>query len=55
MAVPAHDERDFDFAKKHNIPVIQSILSEKTKEHYDFDALDSLPEIATEKGVLIDS
>jgi len=55
MAVPAHDERDFDFAMKHNIPVIQSILSEKTKEHYDFDALDSLPEIATEKGVLIDS
>ncbi|MBQ9554373.1 class I tRNA ligase family protein [bacterium] len=55
MAVPAHDERDFDFAKKHNIPVIQSILSEKTNEHYDFDALESLPEIATEKGVLIDS
>jgi leucyl-tRNA synthetase len=21
MAVPAHDERDFDFAKKHNIPI----------------------------------
>ena len=55
MAVPAHDERDFDFAKKHNIPIIQSILSEKTKEHYDFDAMDSLPEIATEKGILIDS
>ena len=55
MAVPAHDERDFDFAKKHNIPIIQSILSEKTKEHYDFDAMDALPEIATEKGILIDS
>jgi leucyl-tRNA synthetase len=55
MAVPAHDERDFDFAKKHNIPIIQSILSEKTKEHYDFDVMDALPEIATEKGILIDS
>ena len=55
MAVPAHDERDVDFAKKHNIPIIQSILSEKTKEHYDFDAMDALPEIATEKGILIDS
>ena len=55
MAVPAHDERDFDFAKKHNIPIIQSILSEKTKEHYDFDAMDALPEIATEKWILIDS
>ncbi|MEK7606145.1 MAG: leucine--tRNA ligase [Patescibacteria group bacterium] len=25
MAVPAHDERDFDFAKKYNIPVVQVI------------------------------
>jgi leucyl-tRNA synthetase len=33
MAVSAHDERDFDFAKKHNIPLIHSILWEKTKEH----------------------
>ncbi|MBO4517089.1 hypothetical protein J5751_06795 [bacterium] len=21
MAVPAHDERDYDFAKKYNIPI----------------------------------
>lgn len=26
MAVPAHDERDFDFARKYNIPIINSIL-----------------------------
>ena len=25
MAVPAHDERDFEFAKKFNLPIIQSI------------------------------
>ncbi len=25
MAVPAHDQRDFDFAKKYNIPIIQVI------------------------------
>lgn len=25
MAVPAHDERDYEFAQKYNIPVIQSI------------------------------
>ena len=25
MAVPAHDERDFEFAKKYNLPIVQSI------------------------------
>ncbi len=25
MAVPAHDERDFGFAKKYNLPIMQSI------------------------------
>jgi len=25
MAVPAHDERDFEFAKKYNLPITQSI------------------------------
>ena len=25
MAVPAHDERDFEFAKKYDIPITQSI------------------------------
>jgi leucyl-tRNA synthetase len=49
MAVPAHDERDFDFAKKHNIPIIQSIAPKTTGERYDFDSFNALPEIATEK------
>ncbi len=55
MAVPAHDERDFDFAKKHNIPIIQSIAPKTTGERYDFDSFNALPEIATEKWVLVDS
>jgi leucyl-tRNA synthetase len=25
MAVPAHDTRDFAFAKKYNLPIVQSI------------------------------
>ena len=29
MAVPAHDDRDYDFAKKFNIPIIQ-VLEEET-------------------------
>ncbi|MFA5157746.1 MAG: class I tRNA ligase family protein [Patescibacteria group bacterium] len=30
MAVPAHDERDFEFAKKYNIEIIQSIAPKVT-------------------------
>jgi len=54
MAVPAHDERDFDFARKYTIPVIQSILPED-KENYDFASFSFLPEKATSKGVLVNS
>ena len=54
MAVPAHDERDFDFARKYNIPVIQSILPED-KENYDFEDFSFLPEKATSKGILVNS
>ena len=32
MAVPYHDERDFDFAKKYNLPIIQVITGEGFKE-----------------------
>lgn len=26
MAVPAHDERDFDFAKKYNLPIVEVVV-----------------------------
>ncbi len=32
MAVPAHDERDFEFAKKYNLPIVQSIAPYKLDE-----------------------
>ncbi len=34
MAVPAHDERDYEFAKKFNIPIIQ-VLEEVTGTKHD--------------------
>lgn len=36
MAVPAHDERDFEFAKKYDLPITNSILPQDKKlENYD--------------------
>ena len=40
MAVPAHDERDYEFAKKFNIPIIQVLEGgDITKEAYIGDGL----------------
>lgn len=51
MAVPAHDERDFDFAKKFNLPVIEVISSPD-----EFKAADgSLKAAYTGDGVLVNS
>jgi len=33
MAVPAHDTRDFDFATKYGIPIVNVIEPEEKKEH----------------------
>lgn len=47
MAVPAHDERDFEFAKKFNLPIIQSIAPKSG----DYDASKAY----IEPGILINS
>ncbi len=52
MAVPAHDTRDFDFAKKFGIDVIQVVSSKKENERID---LSKEPFVQTESGVIINS
>jgi len=47
MAVPAHDKRDFAFAKKYNIP-IKEVISPDGKEHVLEDAY-------VEYGIMINS
>lgn len=51
MAVPAHDQRDFDFAKKFGIEIIEVIYSENAKR----DENGQLTEAYTEDGTLINS
>ncbi|MBM7556215.1 leucine--tRNA ligase [Halanaerobacter jeridensis] len=50
MAVPAHDERDFDFAKKYDLPIRVVIQPEDE----DFSAAD-MEEAYTEDGLVVNS
>ncbi len=46
MAVPGHDERDFDFAKKFELPIIEVVAGgDVTKEAY----------VDTETGIMVNS
>jgi len=47
MCVPAHDERDFDFAKKFGLPIVQ-VVSKDGTEH-------EMTEPYTDEGVLVNS
>ncbi len=49
MAVPGHDERDFEFAKKFNLPIRKVILQPGTNE------TDELVEAYIEPGIMINS
>ena len=48
MAVPAHDTRDFDFAKKFNLPIIKVIQNPE-------DPSAEITEAYTEPGIMINS
>jgi leucyl-tRNA synthetase len=50
MAVPAHDQRDFEFAKKYKIP-IKIVIQPKGKKLNEKD----LKEAYTEEGILVNS
>ncbi|HPY96706.1 MAG TPA: leucine--tRNA ligase [Candidatus Cloacimonadota bacterium] len=50
MAVPAHDQRDFEFAKKYNIPI--KIVIQKPDKSLD---IDSMTEAYIEEGILVNS
>jgi len=49
MGVPAHDQRDFEFAKKNNIDIKQVIIMDKSEQPKELD------EAYVENGYLINS
>ncbi|MBN2190768.1 MAG: leucine--tRNA ligase [Candidatus Aureabacteria bacterium] len=51
MCVPAHDERDFAFAKKFDLPVTEVISSEKSAR----DSSGNLSKAYTEEGIMVNS
>jgi len=51
MGVPAHDQRDFEFAKKHHLPIKQVIKPLESRENPTDVNLGAF----TEKGILIHS
>ena len=50
MAVPAHDERDFEFAKKYTLPIRRSIVALSQCDHQG-----EIDECYADDGILIDS
>ena len=48
MAVPAHDERDWDFAKKYNLPIVQVVSKDGTL--YPMDHAETEDGIAVNSG-----
>jgi leucyl-tRNA synthetase len=50
MAVPAHDERDFEFAKKYDLPITQSIMPIEGVPHSDAERRRTISAIIQRKS-----
>jgi len=50
MSVPAHDERDFEFAKKYDIPIRRVIAADKSKNYPE-----EVTEVFAGEGYLVNS
>jgi leucyl-tRNA synthetase len=55
MAVPAHDQRDYEFAKKYNLPISQVIAPLKKEGEGNGEEINLEKAAFTEKGVLVNS
>lgn len=54
MAVPAHDERDFEFAMRYNLP-IKNVIMPRTSTGYTQNNAESVQGAFTEAGILVHS
>jgi leucyl-tRNA synthetase len=50
MSVPAHDERDFDFARKYQIPIRRVIVENRNQQYSD-----RVDDVFIDKGFLVNS
>jgi leucyl-tRNA synthetase len=55
MAVPVHDQRDFDFSKKYNLPMIEVIASSKRKKAGLVFSSSGFKQAYQGEGVLVNS
>ena len=58
MAVPAHDERDFEFAKKYSLPIKQAISAPtrpQSESHFEFSTEQWQEWYSSKEGVCVNS
>ncbi|ACB84133.1 leucine--tRNA ligase [Natranaerobius thermophilus] len=55
MAVPAHDQRDFQFAHKYNLPIKEVVTPPEGEGKTESETHDELKKAYTDHGILINS